>query len=1141
MSRFFRNSPPRRVTIPDGNDQPLTSEIDGQRFTLNKGDTSVVDGEPALTIDNDRVSLTVQGQLATTGDTSTVEVNGDKARIVTRHGGSIEAEDTAVEINGDDARVINTGTISGGFNGVNFASDDLDGGLLDNRGTISSDSRAVNIDGEDVTVVNTGDIVGTGNQRNGTIYADSSADGYNISNHGLVDAGEGNQGAGVSLELGDEVSASLTNSGEIVGRGNAAANTPLAGDGIRLTSGSEGQSTFTGRIFNTGDVSSEGANGTVAGIRVANGVGFEGSLVNTRSGTVSGVQNGVYFGNADHNGGRFANNGTVTSDSRAVNLDGDDLSFSNRGEVLGTGDQRNGTVYIDGTGDDISVDNRGTIDAGKGNLGDGVAVQVGASTEDAVNENIDIVNRGTIQGRGQAEFAEGDRVASNGSSGVRFFNGSGEPEATVTGSIENYGSITAEVNVGFLGGLVVEDGVAYDGTIFNARGAEISGPRNGLYIGNASHDLRIDNFGRITSDSRAVNLDGDNVTLRNFDTILGTGDQRNGTVYIDGTGDDISIDNRRTIDAGKGNLGDGISVQVGSSSEDATNENIEILNRGLIQGRGQADFAEGERNASNGSSGVRFFNGSGEAEATVTGSITNRGTITAEVDVGFLGGVVVEDGVAFDGTITNERGATISGPRNGLYIGNAEHDLTIENHGRITSGSRVVNLDGSGVDLQNYGTILGTGDQRNGTVYSDSTADDFNIVNHRGALIDAGKGNDGAGISLQTGSFDGDIVTASVTNYGTIRGRGDGDGNLVGEGIRVFSGIEDGTTTFRGDILNHGTISGSEGGGADGIEVLDVAFKGDIVNYGSIDATDDGIQLRDAVGELNTSFTGEIVNRGRIDAASDGIDVGSGVVFTGDIENHGRIKSDAEEGIDVGLDATFVGDIVNYGTIEAGDEGIEVSAGATFDGNIVNRGIVSAVDDGIDLDNASGLTGEIVNEGTITGDSDGDGNGEAIDASSVLAGVTVINNGTVNGTVLLSQGNDVFDGANGTVNGVVLGNGGEDDLTAGAEGDVLNGGSDNDTLTGAEGDDTFVFERGTDQDTVEEFDVLNDILNLSDFGFADVGEVQAASNEQQIGGEVATVIDLDGNAGADQVTLLGVAIADLNAGNVELDDQATGV
>ena len=431
MSRFFRFSSPRRVTIQDGNDQPLTSQFNGQRFTLNKGDTSIVHGDPALTIDNDRVSLTVSGQLATTGETSTVEVNGDDARIVTRRGGSIEAEDTAVEINGedalvinsrhatitaeqtaveingDDARVINSGTISGGFNGVSFASDDLDDGLLVNFGTITSDSRAVNIDGEDVTVINHGTILGTDDQRNGTVYADASADDYQILNFGLIDAGEGNQGAGVSLELDEEVDANVVNTGDIVGRGDAAASSPLAGDGIRLASGVDGQSTFTGRIFNSGDISSEGANGTVAGIRVANGVGFEGTLINAHRGTVSGTQNGVYFGNADHNGGRFVNSGTVTSDSRAVNLDGDDLSFSNRGEVLGTGDQRNGTVYIDGTGDDISVENRGTIDAGKDNLGDGVSVQVGAASEDATNENIEIVNRGVIQGRGQAEFADG--------------------------------------------------------------------------------------------------------------------------------------------------------------------------------------------------------------------------------------------------------------------------------------------------------------------------------------------------------------------------------------------------------------------------------------------------------------------------------------------------------------------------------------------------------------------------------------------------------------------------------------------------------------------------------------------------------------------------------------------------------------
>ena len=582
---------------------------------------------------------------------------------------------------------------------------------------------------------------------------------------------------------------------------------------------------------------------------------------------------------------------------------------------------------------------------------------------------------------------------------MRFFNGSGEPEATVTGSIENSGTITAEVDVGFLGGLVVEDGVAFDGTITNQHGGVISGPRNGLYIGNASHDLRIDNFGRIESGSRVVNLDGDGVTFRNFGTVLGTGDQRNGTVYVDGTGDDITIDNRRTIDAG-----DGISVQVGSSAEDAVNENINIVNRGAIQGRGQAEFADGARVASNGSSGVRFFNGSGEAEATVTGSIVNSGTITAEVDVGFLGGLVVEDGVAFDGTITNERGGVISGPRNGLYIGNAEHDLTIENEGRITSGSRAVNLDGDNVTFRNDGDVIGTGDQRNGTVYLDGTADNVTVENTD--TIDAGRGNNGSGVSVQVGSASEDALNEDIVidNDGLIQGRGDGN---VPAGVRFFNGS----------------------------------------------------------GEEVATVTGSITNR-----------------------DDGEIASETQAGILIEDGVAFNGTITNDGVIEGGN-------------GIANRCFRLARRHYAEPERRRNPR-----------------------RRSARRPATMLSPSMAARSTALSMAARV-----------------KTTWTAGADGNVLNGGSDDDTLTGAEGDDTFVFERGTDQDTVEEFDVLNDILNLSDFGFADVGEVQAASNEQQIGGEVATVIDLDGNAGADQVTLLGVAIAELNAGNVELDDQATGV
>ena len=80
-----------------------------------------------------------------------------------------------------------------------------------------------------------------------------------------------------------------------------------------------------------------------------NGVNFQGSLTN--AGTISGVQNGVYFGTGDHTGGLFVNEegGVVSSGSRALNIDGEGLSVENAGSILGTGEQRNGTVYADGT------------------------------------------------------------------------------------------------------------------------------------------------------------------------------------------------------------------------------------------------------------------------------------------------------------------------------------------------------------------------------------------------------------------------------------------------------------------------------------------------------------------------------------------------------------------------------------------------------------------------------------------------------------------------------------------------------------------------------------------------------------------------------------------------------------------------
>ncbi len=629
-------------------------------------------------------------------------------------------------------------------------------------------------------------------------------------------------------------------------------------------------------------------------------------------GAIAGAFNGI-----DSQGSSFTlnNQGTLSSDSRALNLGADNARISNQGTIVGTGNQRNGTIYVDGPADNVRINNRAraVVDAGEGNLGDGISVQVGAASEDARSNNIVIDNAGLISGRGDGPdvFAAG-RVAANGSSGVRYFNGSGAPEAILQGRLTNSGTITSEVNVGFLGGVVVEDGVAFQGQINNQSGGLISGPRNGLYIGNADHRLTINNRGRIESGSRVVNLDGNNVRFNNSGTVLGTGNQRNGTVYVDGTADDTTINNRRggVIDAGAGNLGDGISVQVGATTEDALNSNFVFTNQGTIAGRGQPGFAAGARTASNGSSGVRFFNGSGTDAATVTGRFSNSGQITSEANVGFLGGVVVEDGVGFQGRFENRRGGLISGPRNGLYIGNADHDLTIDNQGTITSGSRVVNLDGDNVIFRNRGQVLGTGDQRNGTTYIDGTGDNITVDNQRGGVIDAGQGNSGSGLSVQVGATGDAVTSATLNNRGLIQGRGDGN---VPAGVRLFVGSGLDSATFSGNLTNNrGGVIASEQSAAILIE-SSVIFDGQIRNSGTLRGGN-GLAL-DATGAL-----------GRIDFRNSG-------TLVGDVQ--------LGDGDDVFTQATRSGVVANGGAGRdslTGGSGADTLVGGTGDDTLRGNG-----------------------------------------------------------------------------------------------------------------------------------------------------------------------------------------------------------
>ena len=982
------------------------------------------------------------------------------------------------------------GVIYGTNNGLYLGEADHTGGVINNAGTIRSASRALNIDGTGIEINNTGSIVGAGNQRNGTVYADATAQGFTLNNSGSIDAGEGNEGAGFSVELSEEGNDfTITNSGDILGRGQASAGAATAGDGLRfertrVAGALDGTTTglFTGTITNSGNITSEATAGTTAGIRFVNGVSFQGTLRNEEGGVISGVNNGLYFGNAtpaggaDHTGGVVYNAGTISSDSRALNIDGTGLEVNNLegGQIIGTGNQRNGTVYADSTAQDFTFNNAGTVDAGEGNEGSGFGVEVSAE-----GSNFTLTNSGTIQGRGQASAAEngagdGVRVGNVGNIG------------TVTGDITNSGAIRSEATAGTTAGIRFVNGIGFQGTLTNEEGGVIYGTNNGLYFGNpvdgegADHTGGVvNNAGTITSASRALNIDGIGLTVNNLETgqIVGQGNQRNGTVYADSTAQDFTFNNAGTVDAGEGNEGSGFGVEVA-----ATGSNFTLTNSGTIQGRGQASAAE------NGAGdGVRVGNVGNIG--TVTGDITNSGAIRSEATAGTTAGIRFVNGIGFQGTLTNEEDGVIYGTNNGLYFGNpvngegADHTGgVVNNAGTITSASRALNIDGTGLVVNNTGRIVGQGNQRNGTVYADSTAQDFTLNNS--GTIYAGEGNEGAGFSVEL-SEEGNSFT--IENSGNIAGLGQaGAGDATaGDGLRFertrVDGALEGSTTglFTGTITNSGNItSQAEAGTTAGIRFVNgVSFQGTLNNEegGVISGVNNGLYFGNAVPAGGADHTGGVVNNaGTISSDSRAVNIdGTGLVLnnTGSIlgtgnQRNGTIYSDATANaftinnsgtVDAGEGNNGAGvsiqvggqantsTIVNSGLIQgrgqaaapdntAGDgirfAGPGVLPAYEFSGDITNSGQIrsegtAGVVSGIRFSNAIGFTGTLTNEegGVIYGTNNGLYFGEADHAGGVVnnAGTITSASRAVNidgtGLVLNNSGNIVGQGnqRNGTV------------------------------------------------------------------------------------------------------------------------------
>ncbi|WP_170326441.1 beta strand repeat-containing protein [Ruegeria arenilitoris] len=679
-------------------------------------------------------------------------------------------------------------------------------------------------------------------------------------------------------------------------------------------------------VFNFRSGRIEANNGPDA---LATGVQVTGSASVRNFGEIAAEFNGVQFAGPDSSGSldNFRG-GVISSDSRAVDIQGQGVDVRNFGDIIGTGDQRNGTIYTNSTAEDVSISNftGGTIDAGEGNAGAGISLQVGDEVGDRVETDVFNGFGATIQGRGQAASNTG--LAGD---GIRIDDGA---EGTILETeIINSGLISTESNQGTAAGIRIADGANTEGEILNTSTGVIEGPRNGLYIGNGEHDLDVLNFGTIQSGSRAVNIDGSGVDLINGGDILGTGDQRNGTVYADDTARDYSINNLATgsIDAGDGNNGAGISL----SLSDEGNGEVEITNDGTIAGRGNAGAGLGTAGDGIRLEGARL-EGGGFGPALFAGTITNTGSVTSEGANNTVGAFRAVNNVNFQGQLVNKETGLFAGVQNGVYFGTGDHaGGSFVNRGTVTSDSRALNIDGDGLEVVNEGDILGTGNQRNGTVYADGTADNYSFTNT--GLVDAGDGNNGSAVSLQTGDVPGDVVSAVVVNEGTFQGRGDAvEGNQVGDGLRLFTNQDD--ASFAGVVVNEGLIAGSEDSdAAAGIRVDGgLNLLGAILNEGEIRGTVNAIDASDAGAVTIVNDDEGVINGNVLLGAGDDIFVDLGTT-NGDISGGAGddvlIAGDADNVLTGGLGNDFIDGGEGIDTADFSDLDVAVEVRLDANGN----------------------------------------------------------------------------------------------------------------------------------------------------------------------------------------------------------------
>ena len=217
--------------------------------------------------------------------------------------------------------------------------------------------------------------------------------------------------------------------------------------------------------------------------------------------------------------------------------------------------------------------------------------------------------------------------------------------------------------------------------------------------------------------------------------------------------------------------------------------------------------------------------------------------------------------------------------------------------------------------------------------------------------------------------------------------------------------------------------------------------------------------------------------------------------------------------------------------------GIEDLEGSVFNDTLVGTNAANRLLGGAGRDVLRGEDGDDVLEGgagfdTLVGGAGADMASYAGSAARVLVnlGANFRSGGDASGDRFLDieglQGSAFDDVLVGTAGANTLrGGDGDDQLRGEAGEDVLNGGGGDDVLRGGAGADLFAFGLGSGVDTIGDFAVGVDSIDISAYGFADFGAALAATTD--IGGRAQIAL----NGAEDVLRLNGVQKSDLIGGD----------